>query len=331
MIVVALTALAYTFFSSMFTTITETGETSIAQIEKTLSSCMKIDGISHNKIYLRNCGQGLIINDTINIYIDDEKLDFFMTPASINYGDIATISLDIWGLSIGDHKLLISNPQTELIKTLESILPDSCVLSLDFDEGSGIVAYDKSGYRNDGTIYGAQWVSGRYGNALEFDGINDYISISDSDSLDLTENFTIGVVLNIKSIGGMGGSGYILSKAGNYELSIGGGEMGPCIRGSVGLNSGMSDGLQILGGLINKSYIVFKHNFLQTGTDVSISSDFNTDVVIFEIDTAHSSASNNPLLIGYDGTSNWLNATIDSIRIFNKALTLDETVILRLK
>jgi hypothetical protein len=46
-----------------------------------------------------------------------------------------------------------------------------------FDEESGTVAGDSSGYGNVGTIYGATWVTGEYGKALSFDG-NDYVSIT---------------------------------------------------------------------------------------------------------------------------------------------------------
>ncbi len=40
-----------------------------------------------------------------------------------------------------------------------------------FDEGSGTIAGDSSGNGNNGTIYGATWVAGKYGQALSFDGI----------------------------------------------------------------------------------------------------------------------------------------------------------------
>ena len=45
-----------------------------------------------------------------------------------------------------------------------------------FDEGSGSVVEDSSGNGNDGVIYGATWVEGKYGKALSFDGTDDYIS-----------------------------------------------------------------------------------------------------------------------------------------------------------
>jgi hypothetical protein len=46
-----------------------------------------------------------------------------------------------------------------------------------FDEGQGPTAHDSVG-SNDGTIYGAGWTSnGKFGNALIFDGKNDYVNI----------------------------------------------------------------------------------------------------------------------------------------------------------
>lgn len=47
---------------------------------------------------------------------------------------------------------------------------DSLVMYLPFDEGSGAVANDWSGNENDGSITGATWTTGKYGNALNFAG-----------------------------------------------------------------------------------------------------------------------------------------------------------------
>jgi len=48
-----------------------------------------------------------------------------------------------------------------------------------FDECSGDTVEDSSGHNYDGTIYGATWVSGYSGCALEFDGVDDYVDFSE--------------------------------------------------------------------------------------------------------------------------------------------------------
>ena len=46
-----------------------------------------------------------------------------------------------------------------------------------FDEEDGTLAEDSSGYGNDGTVYGATLVDGKYGKALSFDGTDDYVEM----------------------------------------------------------------------------------------------------------------------------------------------------------
>jgi len=58
-----------------------------------------------------------------------------------------------------------------------------------FDEGSGNTAHDSSGNGNTGTLTnGPVWVDGKYGKALKFDGVDDYVSIPHSSSLDISGN-----------------------------------------------------------------------------------------------------------------------------------------------
>jgi prepilin-type N-terminal cleavage/methylation domain-containing protein len=65
-----------------------------------------------------------------------------------------------------------------------------------FEEGSGTTLYDMSGFENDGTFIGNPspvFPGGVYSNttSLEFDGIDDYVSIPDDNSLDITDAITI--------------------------------------------------------------------------------------------------------------------------------------------
>ena len=68
---------------------------------------------------------------------------------------------------------------------------DGLVAEWHFDEGSGSVLKDSSGNGNDGVIYGATWVDGRYEGALSFDGINNYVDMGDVLDFDGIDNFTI--------------------------------------------------------------------------------------------------------------------------------------------
>lgn len=72
------------------------------------------------------------------------------------------------------------------------VLLAGLVAAYGFDEGSGMTVTDFSGIQNDGTINGASWTaSGQFGGALQFDGVNDTVSVPDDDSLDLTTGMTI--------------------------------------------------------------------------------------------------------------------------------------------
>ena len=54
----------------------------------------------------------------------------------------------------------------------------SCLVAYwDFDEGTGSTAHDsENGY--DGVINGATWTTGVSGNALSFDGTDDYVEVN---------------------------------------------------------------------------------------------------------------------------------------------------------
>ena len=71
-----------------------------------------------------------------------------------------------------------------------------------FDKGEGEVAYDVSGNGWDGTIVGAQWVDGKYGKALEFDGTDNRVDILGSEGLSGFSQMTIALWANIKGTGG---------------------------------------------------------------------------------------------------------------------------------
>ena len=65
-----------------------------------------------------------------------------------------------------------------------------------FDEGSGTIAYDRSGNNNNGTlINGPTWTQGKVGGALSFDGVDDYVDIGNKLNQGVS-NFSISVWIN---------------------------------------------------------------------------------------------------------------------------------------
>jgi Concanavalin A-like lectin/glucanases superfamily len=66
------------------------------------------------------------------------------------------------------------------------------VAAYGFEESSGSSAVDGSGAGNTGTLAGStRSASGRFGAALEFDGIDDRVNVADSASLDLSTGMTL--------------------------------------------------------------------------------------------------------------------------------------------
>jgi len=60
-----------------------------------------------------------------------------------------------------------------------------------FDRGRGDVAVDGSGHENDGEIWDARWVRGKFGTALAFDGQGAHVSVPEMAGLDGSDEVTV--------------------------------------------------------------------------------------------------------------------------------------------
>ncbi|GAF80965.1 unnamed protein product, partial [marine sediment metagenome] len=65
------------------------------------------------------------------------------------------------------------------IYTANPLLEPGLLAYWRFDEGSGFIAGDSSGNGKDGIIDGATWITGKIGDALSFDGFDDWVDIPD--------------------------------------------------------------------------------------------------------------------------------------------------------
>ena len=82
-------------------------------------------------------------------------------------------------------------------------LPKDIVFLMTFDEGSGKKVADLSGNGNDGEIVGkVDWIKGKYGEALHFDG-STHVTVPNAAPLDdLTHPMSVGLWIDPDSLGG---------------------------------------------------------------------------------------------------------------------------------
>lgn len=87
-----------------------------------------------------------------------------------------------------------------------------------FDKGSGISVFDSSSYGNNGTIQASWTSSGKFNNALEFDGVDDFVAIDDHYSLDIKGEITLAAWIYIKGPNGAGSEWQeVIAKRDNWD------------------------------------------------------------------------------------------------------------------
>ena len=109
---------------------------------------------------------------------------------------------DASGVSAGNHTLTAvardtsGNSQTSTPVTV-TVDPTGMVAAYGFEETAGTAATDRSGKGNAGTLNGpTRSTTGKFGSALTFDGVNDWVTVADSASLDLTNQMTLEAWVN---------------------------------------------------------------------------------------------------------------------------------------
>ena len=80
---------------------------------------------------------------------------------------------------------------------IANIADDGLVAYWPFDEGNGDTAADVTGNGHDGELIDKpEWVQGKFGTGLEFDGNGNKVVVKDNDALDITKNITIMLWFN---------------------------------------------------------------------------------------------------------------------------------------
>jgi hypothetical protein len=189
-----------------------------------------------------------------------------------------------------------------------------------FDEGTGNLAKDNSGYGNDGTVYGATWVVGKYGQALSFDGTNDYVLVKHNAMLNAQGNFTIEawIKTSLSSVGTIvskyaGGVGWHLA------VTLEGKVLSWFYASASDYTTNMVSTKTVNDGAWH--YIVIARTY---GDKYRVYIDGDLDKSYNDNTVGEVSNTENVYLGTRPGLLQYFNGVIDEVRIYNRALSAAE-------
>jgi hypothetical protein len=276
--------------------------------------------IAREIVFDENC-MNLAWNETVRIF--DESLNEVpfkfvnQTFCPSGYLQKAVLFFEVNVSANSSRKLQIFfyNSTKVRLKNYENF--SSLIMWLTFDEGFGSIAYDYSGNSNNGilrngtTVCGGidacpLWVDGKFGKAISFDGVDDWIEVSNSHLLN-PSLITISLWAKVSSFG----NSILLSKN-SYRLSIDSGGYVQFYINETYVNSSFPLSVstwQNVVGRFNGSNIEIFINTINAG-----SKSYNLSIP---------SNSLNLSIAAWQLTS-FFNGSIDDVRIYNRALTDEE-------
>jgi hypothetical protein len=188
-----------------------------------------------------------------------------------------------------------------------------------FDEGTGTTAYDSSGNGNNGAIYDATWVDGKYGSALNFTGKTfpaySHVDFGHPSSLNVPKIYISAWIKMAESR-----TNIIVNKEYPYL------DYNFFVDSSDKLNfwlssDGISFDVQVTGGttLFLDEWYYVSVNYDQTSVQLFVNAIPDNS----PIETTASINKNGGVSIGWDGGVSF-NGTIDEVHIYNHALSAAE-------
>jgi hypothetical protein len=191
-----------------------------------------------------------------------------------------------------------------------------------FDEGAGSTALDWSGHGNHGAIHGnPAWIVGyeNKGNALDFDGLGDYVDCGNAEIFDFNDQITVAAWMRVdifeqtdQAIVSKGEAAWKLVRNGltTNQLRFDCGDAGEAVGGTSVNDGQWHHALGVYDGLRISLYVDGVEDGYIAATG-SLTTDPNITVFIGD--------NNRP----GEGPQAW-NGLIDDVRIYNKALTEQE-------
>ncbi|HOI18901.1 MAG TPA: DUF2341 domain-containing protein, partial [Candidatus Woesearchaeota archaeon] len=260
-----------------------------------------------------------VCTDCVIIENDGQNVTFnvshFSDYSLQNYDYAKTITIDNTGNAntLTDYQIFVEP---------EIFNETGLVGSWHFDEGTGNYTVDSSGNHNTGTLYNSPtWTSsGRYGNAINFDGVNDYVSLS---NLSSTTSITITGWFKADSLPTSGNFGGIFGTqgwaTGNIHFQIYTNATGTFLGGGINGDDTMNlySIQQITAGkwyqfALTKDAGQYRTLYINGTHDSNISTNSNSlNLTNLRIGNTYNA-------------SRFFNGTIDEVRIYNRSLNATE-------
>ena len=241
------------------------------------------------------------------VFLYTDERSFIMIPRPIAISVLFAVSIAL-ALTVSGF----SFPSTKHTSFESLQISSGLIASYSFDQPSGNILTDLSGNNNHGTLLNnPTWTTGKYDNALNFDGVNDYVTIGD---LDLPGSFTVSFWSTADNLGG-GCHGSAVMKRNDYGFEVCDGKMLAQVgTGTGGFNTALAY-------QIPQSGVWNYYALTYDGTTARFYVNGNLTATTVK---SHGS-NNNPLLIGSWNTgSEFYDGLIDEVRIYTRTLSQSE-------
>ena len=208
---------------------------------------------------------------------------------------------------------------------------DGVVGAWHFDEGGGNITHDTSGEGNDGTLYDTnttnddgntppQWIDGKFGKALSFDGEDDYVEVPDSPELRLTDTFTLMTWVKPQHTDFKVHEGIINKKEQEYGYAL-------AFDDDRKVKVIVGDGTQVFVLIASQKTDWVAYEWYFIAATYNKSEGVAKIFVNGEIDntrTITTSLGTSPRKVDIGRYGNYFHGTIDEVRIYNKSLSEEE-------
>ena len=193
-----------------------------------------------------------------------------------------------------------------------------------FDAGSGTSLADSSGSANNGTLSGPTWTTaGKTGNALSFDGVNDWVTIADKASLDFSNGMTLEAWVRPTAQDAIWRTVVTKEKPGNnlvYGLFSNSSNSRPIGIATIGSSASQ----RIVNGSAPVAAAAWTH-LATTYDGATLRLYSNGTQVGSQAVTGAMANSSGALRIGGNAVwAEWFSGRIDDLRLYNRALTAAE-------